>query len=382
MSIQKKSYLQKKTGKVITKYFASVWDPAHRKSITGPLQLRKKDAVKDEADILKKLEEGKPILSRKNQAPTVEQIYKDWKEYIETIYAVNTYKVYQQWFVRYLQPVFGPERVTGIHTQHISRYLVAMRKKYAPATVNKMLNILVSFFAYCIDIQKLIDINPCAGIKRYPVKPTPKETWNEDTIAEFLDSCEAKESHYYPMFLISLTLGPRPGEVCGLPENGYLRNERKLRFSRGQTNYDIPSDMKNTGAHRTISIPEFICRAIDKHQAWKKRMRLQYPGFADNNYLFVCGDGSPIRPDAYSKAFRRAQNNFNKAYDSSLPYITLYCCRHSFATNNIKNKVSDKVVAEIMGDSVKTVLTCYTHPKDDEVQAAVDDYAEKIYKGL
>ena len=268
MSIQKKSYLQKKTGKVITKYFASVWDPANRKSITGPLQLRKKDAVKDEADILKKLEEGKPILSRKNQAPTVEQVYKDWKEYIETIYAVNTYKVYQQWFTRYMLPVFGPERVTGIHTQHISRYLVAMRKKYAPATVNKMLNILVSFFAYCIDIQKLIDINPCAGIKRYPVKPTPKETWDEDTIAEFLNSCEAKESHYYPMFLISLTLGPRPGEVCGLPENGYLRNDRKLQFSRGQTNYDLPSDMKNTGAHRTISIPEFICKAIDRHQAW------------------------------------------------------------------------------------------------------------------
>lgn len=57
MSIQEKSYNTKKSGK-ITKYFASVWDAKQKKSHTGPLRTSRKGAVKDEAELIQKLQEG------------------------------------------------------------------------------------------------------------------------------------------------------------------------------------------------------------------------------------------------------------------------------------------------------------------------------------
>lgn len=125
------------------------------------------------------------------------------------------------------------------------------------------------------------------GIKRSKVEVKKKPTWTDEQIGLFLAWDEVKKSHYYPMLCITIFLGPRPGEVCGLSENDYAPKEQLLTMTLGYDRYGVLSDMKTTDSHRPLPLPRSLCKAIDRHILWKKEMRLKYPEFADNNFLFV-----------------------------------------------------------------------------------------------
>lgn len=92
MSIQAKSYNTKKSGR-ITKYFASVWDAKQKKSHTDPLRISRKEAVKDEAELIQKLEEGIKI-ETKNKKMSLGQAADSWLDATEGYYANSTLKTH------------------------------------------------------------------------------------------------------------------------------------------------------------------------------------------------------------------------------------------------------------------------------------------------
>lgn len=388
MSIQEKSYNTKKSGR-ITKYFASVWDAKQKKSHTGPLRISRKEAVKDEAELIQKLEEGIKI-ETKNKKMSLGQAADSWLDATEGYYANSTLKTYKRYYADYIKDIFEDRAVSSITSVHIQNYINVMKKKYGAETVNKCINILSNIFNYSIDTLKIISQNPCCRVKRAKVVLPTKTTWTDEQCMYFLKLPEVRFSHFYGMFVLSLLTGARPGEVCGISETD-LTESGELTLHRGLDNDLIVSDMKTSQSHRGLTLPDPIVKAVDRSLQWKKEMQEKYTDFADNDFLFVNEEGNPIKPDAYSKAFRsilRRHNTKMENYSDThgklpnggliLPHISLYDCRHSFATNNLSNDERHEVVAQIMGNSVKTLLSRYAHVDTKMTSKTLENYSKHV----
>ncbi len=382
MSIQTKTYTQKKTGKVIKKYYANVYNPITKKTDVGPLQLKRSDAVKDEARILDehkllKLNADEANKARKRKGLTMSALYESWKPSAQERYANATYKVYTDYYDRYVSPVFDDQRVADLTAQTMKKYVDLLAEKYSAETVNKIINILSVLSRYCMENYGME--LPLQSVHRKKVVAKPKTVWSAEQLKSFLDF--AKTSHYYPMFLISAACGSRPGEVCGIAVEGYHPDLNGISLSRGYDKFGKLTAMKNTGSHRWLPIPDMVVRAIDAHVSWKDRMRIKHPGFADNDFLFVSEFGAPITPDVYSHSFKRVLARYNKDHpDDTLPDIPLYNCRHSFATNTLRGSTPATIreVASIMGNSPRVMMERYAQIIPEANAAVVNNYLTDI----
>lgn len=389
MSIQEKKYSSKKTGKTTIKFFANVYDVSTKQRFTGPVRLTRKEAVHDESEILKKMEDGIRI-EKKNKKMTFDQAVTSWFEATEGHYANSTLKTYKRYYADYIKEIFEGKAVAGITSVHIQNYINIMKKKYGSETVNKCINILSNIFNYSIDTLKIISTNPCCRVKRAKVVLPTKTTWSDEQCMYFLKLPEVRFSRFYGMFVLSLLTGARPGEVCGIAETD-LTETGELTLHRGLDNDLVVSDMKTSQSHRGLTLPEPIVKAVERSLQWKNEMQAKYPEFGNNDFLFVNEEGNPIKPDAYSKAFRsilrRHNTKMEKYLDAHnklptggavLPQIALYDCRHSFATNNLSNDERHEVIAQIMGNSVKTLLSRYAHVDTKMTSKTLENYSKHV----
>ncbi len=74
------------------------------------------------------------------------------------------------------------------------------------------------------------------------------------------------------------------------------------------------------------------------------------------------------------------KKRYNANHEESLPVITLYGCRHTFATTNYERGESDKVLSEIMGNTPATFLQKYAHIHGDRKQQSLDAFENIIFK--
>lgn len=307
-------------------------------------------------------------------------------------YSETTYQVYQYYYKHYLKDVFGDRPVNKVNSIHIQRYINEVKTLYSAETVNKCINILVDIFAYAVEPLHEIVTSPTIGIHRLKTTPAKRDTWNEEEIQYFLSFPAVQESGYYAMFCVSFLLGPRPSEVCGLAEDSLMDNPKQLLFYRSYNRHGtIDQHMKTIGSHRPLPIPDELYRLLRRQLLWKKEQQLADHNFAKNDFLFVSKFGNPIKPNTYSKAFKRLlrQNNQQLEYLEKipkdmrlLPDITLYGSRHSFATNSLAKNNDAALISSIMRNRVKTLLTFYAHPNQERQRNVINEYTEKTLKNV
>ena len=393
MAIVKRKYKSRKNGKTTPRYLASVYNPETQQQEWGPSRRKRAEAVQDEADLLSAIDSGDPIRSSKKK---FKEVAKLWFESTEKTYAESTWKGYRGYYNSKLDDVFGDIPISKIKPTNAQKYKNILSEKYKPATVNKTIYLLSMIMGFAIDL-KLIKDNPCENIKSDKVVPPDHVTWDEKTIGYFLGLEEVKISDYFEMLVLSFTTALRPGEVCGLSVKS-LKDNNLLSLNRGYNKYGNITDMKTKGSHRPLSLDPLIYKMLENKLQKKKEQRKEFIkefGFEiynDNDFLFTYANGNPINPDTYSKAFKKMIIKHNKKlkeveekenpiphYAYYLPIIRLYDARHSFATNGILNDENAKVLSEIMGTSVDTIMRNYVHLGKTVHQATLSKYSNRIF---
>ena len=391
MSIQTKTRFSKRAGKDVTKYYPVVFDPNLNKHVWGHGHLKRKDAVQEEADLIRRIE-------RQEQAPlktkmTFDELVVEWLPSVKSVYAETTYNNYELYIRKYLKPVFGDVAVKKIYPIHVQRFANLMDEDYAPETRNKMVNLLSTILEFAIEPLHVISENPCSGIKRAKVPKKKVVTWTEAEISHFLSLPLVKESEYYDMFLLSFTTGMRPGEVCGIAESDV--KDKCITLNQGLNKYNNTTDLKTTSSHRKVEISPFVYNRLRKRIKRNKmtRFALGTSAMDENSFLFITETGNCINPNVYSRAFRRLIERHNKEMEDYkakfgklpdgqllLPQIRLYDCRHSFATNLLADEhVNVKVISEAMGHaSPSTTLSKYAHVSRAMHREVVENYSEKL----
>lgn len=383
MSVQVK-ITTRKNGKETKRYYATVYDSVAKKSLCGPLREKRSEALTDESKIRREMEmQRKDGVSGKAQSKTltVAELYAAWQPHAQKTLAAPTYKVYTGYYSKYIEPVFGDRKIASLTSDHFREYVRLLSQKYAPATVNKTINVLANMSHFCQDEYKIS--LPLETARRLPIPKKEKAVWTPEQIRAFLSF--VKGSQYYPLLIVSALCAARPGEVCGMLQKEYRPDLGGISINSGYSKFKDKTSLKTAGSHRWLPLPPAAIDQLNKHLAWKESMRANHPAFADNEFLFVSRFGAPITPDVYSKGFRRLLAAYNAEHpDAPLPEIPLYNQRHSFATNVLTGSEPAKVrdVAAIMGNSPRVMLECYAQIVQETNSAVISGYSDTVLKSV
>ncbi len=174
------------------------------------------------------------------------------------------------------------------------------------------------------------------------------------------------------LYLVSLLLGLRQGEVLGLRwedvnlETGLLTIRRQLQVIDGQPTFTEP---KTQRSRRTIPLPASVADALARHRIRQKEDRLAAGGRwqAQWGVVFANEFGAPINVSALRRHFKQVQTQ------ADLPPMRWHDLRHATSSFLAAHGVHPTVAQAILGHaSLATTLGVYTHASADAIRQATD----------
>jgi len=171
--------------------------------------------------------------------------------------------------------------------------------------------------------------------------------------------------------LLSLQLGLRIGEVCGLQWGDVNFQARTLTIARSLQRIENPD--KSAGAPKTILAAlepktENSCRVIPLPAHMLLMLKRFYSSKPDG---YVIGEnGGCVEPRTLRNRFQRILT------DCGLPQVNHHALRHSFATGCVENGMDIKSLSELLGHAnVQITLNTYVHPSLEQKRRQLEQMA-------
>jgi integrase len=212
--------------------------------------------------------------------------------------------------------------------------------------------------------ELLIDERPKPGPRRHRIY---RDGELEQTIT-------AARGQWRMLFQLDAVIGARIAEVLGLR---WKDKDGEVVAVRGQLNRDgeYVEHGKNTTALREIPIPAELAGLLDRHRAERA---LEGVNVSDDSYVFSTRHGSPLNHRNVRRELRKAQKRA-RTPDGRPTFPVLHDggeiapgdlpCFHSFRHQAASRYIADgwtvEEVADLLGDTPKTVLEVYRQQIDN-----------------
>lgn len=377
MSIQAK--IRKINGKDVTYYYPVISTYKIDKSKTpvwGKGFLKKSDAILEEAKMKKELQKSPYAKFRRSKIP-FKEVRGSWIKTRVSKEAATAER--DASYCNIYLSVFDDIDIRKITALDIQDWVTILTEKYAPKTIAMAFNLMSQIMKYAVNPLGIIEENPCnSNIQR----PAPKrrkieadQYWSEEQLKYFLNHPFTRKDSYYRMYLIHSSFGMRPGEICGISINDLDFSIRRLTLNHGIDKKHRLTDLKNCGAQRALTIPPLLIPVFQEQIKASNILRSKKDSYPS---LFVTNTGNLISPDVYCKHLTKLIRRINDNGNEYLTPITPYGLRHTFATLSIRKGINIKVIAEIMGDSVETVMQNYVHAGEDLSASSLEMFADSI----
>ncbi|MGV9748256.1 tyrosine-type recombinase/integrase [Rhodococcus zopfii] len=232
-------------------------------------------------------------------------------------------------------------------------------------TVCAMLTVLSSALTAAVK-RGLVVRNVAALVDRPKVEHREMSAWEPAAAETFRRHVTG--DRLYACWLLTL-YGLRRSEVLGLTwdrvdfETGTVSVAAGRVVVRGAGT--ATGDPKSARSRRVLPMPPEVVAALRSLRATQARERLALgSGYPDTGLVAVSADGVPIRPETWSKWFRR------HCEDAGVSVIRLHDARHTAASTMLASGVPVLVVAKWLGHDPAMTLRVYGHAHDDALTAA------------
>ncbi|WOF15744.1 tyrosine-type recombinase/integrase [Methanoplanus sp. FWC-SCC4] len=211
-------------------------------------------------------------------------------------------------------------------------------RKYKPATLQRIISSLSSFYRYCYT-QEIIEVNPMLAIDRPKIKEKELKYLKHNQVIKLLNSIQDKRDRL--IFRTIYSTGVRVSELCSINLGDIDYEDRTIRV-KGKG-----------GKIRTVFIDDETLKEIDEFTAGE----IEGP-------LFKGQLGKHISP-------RTVQHLFKKYAPDG---ITPHKIRHSYASELYKRSKNLRVVQENLGHSSIQTTEIYLHTDLDERKQVYQQY--------
>lgn len=374
-------------------------DKSKRKNFTGKTQ--KEVAAKGKA-FLKSLENG--LLAESDKITVGEWLERWLEDYARPNVAIGTYEKYFKDMHDYIIPRLGRILLNKLKAPDVQRafneILVSGRKRPRKGETESGLSTSIVRTArrcFTSALEKAFEVGLIAKNVAKQTKPPklvkkeirPLSDQQAKDLLEIAKKGEYMPKAYYSIYdtysvdygremaymvvLLTLNTGMRRGEVLGLRwddfSGGRVSIKRSLIVSK--TMGAMFQDTKTKGSKRTIPIPEFVIKALERYkkiQNWY--MHLMGDKYEDTtgliftNYIGKPLNGSSFVSRYYKRMLAKAEIDHS---------FTFHDLRHTHATLLLKQGVNIKVISERLGHTtVAMTLDTYSHLMPDMQKTAVN----------
>ena len=331
----------------------------------------KTEVKRRERELQVQVEQGTAVhAARENVTEYLER----WIAHREAIGKLRpkTAKTYRGYVRREIAPRIGELKITAVRPVHLQRVLdEALAGGLSARTVTQIHRILHAALKQALRWQ-LVTVNPADGVSPPKIEAAKLVTPKPAEVAKLLEQIDPR---FRAPLTVAANTGTRRGEVLALKWNvvdldgdrGRIRIEGTLQRDGDGKLVVLPP--KTTRSRRTVPLSASLTAALRavRTEQLERRM-LAGPAWNDGDFVFDRGDGQPIEPDTFSKAFRTASRK------AGLHGVRLHDLRHAVATMLVAGGTDVRTVSDLLGHStVSFTLGTYVHPSEAAAETAIDD---------
>ncbi len=280
---------------------------------------------------------------------TVGTLFEEWLNSVKLRVKTSTYANYRMKADRHILPEFGGLKYEKLTPSMIQDFI---QKKVKSGLSSKYVSdIVIVFKTMAKYISRLYHFqNPLDDVILPKSQKKEMQLLSEKQQNQLCSHLIRNQNLTSLCTLLSINLGLRIGEICGLQwkdidfEKQMLTVRRTVQRVQLQTGTKLLIDApKTSSSRRSVPIPDFMMPLL-------KKFRSQ-----DTAYI-LSGTEQPTEPRTLQRRFKKILKKAN------LPSVNYHSLRHMFATNCIKAGFDVKTLSEILGHaSVETTLKLYVH---------------------
>jgi integrase len=280
----------------------------------------------------------------------------------------NTHDVWADYVRAYVVPRIGEIRLQDLGAAHLRCLYADLAehgrrrdgKGLAPATVRYVHAIVHRALADAVELGYVVrNVASLKAARPAAVPKVERRVWTPEQLRAFL---QAMASHRLAvLWHLDATTGLRRSELLGLPWAAVDLDAAELavvqRLVRIDRQWQIRRGTKTPKSARRIALDPATVTLLRAHRAHQLEERLAWgPAWQDNGLMFCREDGSLLRPDTVTTAFKAL------AAAAGLPELTLHGLRHSYATAGLAAGVPVKVMSERLGHATTAITSdLYQH---------------------
>lgn len=280
---------------------------------------------------------------------TVEELFVIWLAYKKIEVKKSSISTYTRKIDTYILPVFGQCLISDITVTMVSHFIIELMERLSSKTVIDIKTILQSAldFAYTQNFsdRKITIPSP-------PHVKTEVETFNTKDQKKITDYIIGHMNNHNFLILLSLSTGIRVGELCALK----YKDIKKVCMIRHtiQRIKNLDSDELKTCLHVGTPKSKLSLRPVPINESILKIFQGIYHKEKDDCYILT-NTVEYSEPRLLEKHFKTLLK------ECHVPYKKFHTLRHTFATNALRCGIDIKTLAEIMGLSVKVLISTYLH---------------------
>jgi integrase len=326
---------------------------------------------KSVADALNKALRDKALgLPVAMERQTVEQFLKRWlEESAKPSIRPRTFERYGELIRLHIIPEIGRITLEKLAPSDVQRLLNRkLAQGLSPKTVRHVRGVLGTALGRALK-WGLVARN-AASLTDSPKVIRPQiRAFTCDEAKGFVDA--AKGERLEALYLLTVTLGLRRGEVLGLKwkDIDFDAFTVHVRAALQRVNGSLVlAETKTNRSRRPLPLLDFVAKALRLYRARQLERRLVAGSrWQEQGYVFTTGIGTPIDPANLLDDFKRILKK------AELPDIRFHDLRHSAASLLLALNIHPRVVMELLGHTqISLTMETYTHVVPNLVREAVD----------
>ena len=288
----------------------------------------------------------------------------------------RTHDDYAKALKLYIRPKLGTRPLAKLSALDIQTvYNQMLDRGLSPATIRYTQAVLRNALKQAV-MWQLIPRNPSDLVVLPRQERKEMQHLGPDEAKRFLEAAE--DDSFYPLFLLALTTGMRPGEYEALQWKDVDFQSRTVTVQRSLNNKREIQETKTAKSRRNIQMIPALSRVLAEHKRRQAEYRLaSTEEYEDKDLVFATSRGEPLH---HRNLVRRHFKGILER--AGLPNnLRLYDLRHSCATLLLANGVNPKIVQEILGHSSPTLtLAVYSHVTPNMQRAAMSSLETSLFE--
>jgi integrase len=272
------------------------------------------------------------------------------------------------WAVKALTDMIGSKRLRGLDPADVER--VFRKATYSRESFIKIRSVLGKALDYGVR-RKLITTNIARHVE-IPANAPRTEDGRALTVEQAkILLAHARSHRLYPLWLLMVSLGLRPGEATGLCwsdvdlKKGVIHVRRSLKLEKKHLVLD--EHLKTKRARRSLAAPSIVIDALREHRAEQSASRAA-AGFGParpTDLVFSTTEFTPINPSNLRRDFSRLTTAVG------LGHWHPHELRHSAASIMSAAGVPLEQIADTLGhDGTRMTALVYRHAVTPTITAA------------